>query len=354
MQSLAPTSITRRLVSLSLTFALLAPAAASASSSPIESSASGCPTYDFANLFFEDYFGDKWDNANGSRVIRWAPVDGGGIAGDTVARPFTTGELDVVRSAFAAFDNALDTISFREGAVEQAEITIGWVNLSVRGVDGYWNASSRGSQIRFRATIRLAATSSFLASSDATLRHGVLHELGNVLGLGDIRPNPSFESVQEDSWQPPFGPLTLSEFDRGIVRQLYGESTCRATTPIENTLTVTYDSNGGSAPLGGATSTSIGGILESLATSSRDGYTLAGWFTAASGGTQVTTLVTHGQTANFTLYAQWTENASAETTPTASRRITCTKAKRTRVITAEKPRCPTGWKRIGRPVVVEA
>jgi uncharacterized repeat protein (TIGR02543 family) len=40
----------------------------------------------------------------------------------------------------------------------------------------------------------------------------------------------------------------------------------------------------------------------------RAGYTFAGWYTAASGGTRVTYPYTHGRTSNFTLYARWTAN----------------------------------------------
>lgn len=46
----------------------------------------------------------------------------------------------------------------------------------------------------------------------------------------------------------------------------------------------------------------------------RDGYTFAGWFTAASDGTQITAGEAHNQTTDFTLYAQWTENPVTTTT----------------------------------------
>ncbi|MFZ9892069.1 MAG: InlB B-repeat-containing protein, partial [Ilumatobacteraceae bacterium] len=70
-----------------------------------------------------------------------------------------------------------------------------------------------------------------------------------------------------------------------------------------NSLTVTYDSQSGSAVSDGSTTT--GGTLASLPTTSREGYTFDGWFTAASGGSQLATSSPHGQTADFTLYAQW-------------------------------------------------
>ena len=84
-----------------------------------------------------------------------------------------------------------------------------------------------------------------------------------------------------------------------------------------NPLTVTYDANGGSAPSGGASSTVTGGTLSSLATTTRDGHTFAGWFTASTGGTQVTTSAGHGQTADFTLFAQWTANSAPAVVPAA-------------------------------------
>jgi uncharacterized repeat protein (TIGR02543 family) len=75
-----------------------------------------------------------------------------------------------------------------------------------------------------------------------------------------------------------------------------------------NSLTVTYDSQGGSSIANGTTTVG-GSISSSPGTPTRDGYTFNGWFVASSGGSAITFAYTHGQTANFTLYAQWTANA---------------------------------------------
>ncbi|MFN5370320.1 MAG: InlB B-repeat-containing protein, partial [Bacteroidia bacterium] len=72
-----------------------------------------------------------------------------------------------------------------------------------------------------------------------------------------------------------------------------------------NTLTVTYDSQGGSAVSSGTTITG-GQIISAPGTPTRVGFTFNGWFVASSGGTAISFPYTHGQTANFTLYAQWT------------------------------------------------
>ena len=74
-----------------------------------------------------------------------------------------------------------------------------------------------------------------------------------------------------------------------------------------NTLTVTYDSQLGSAITAGSTTT--GGSIASPDTPSRTGYGFAGWFAEASGGTQISFPFAHGQTSSFTLYAQWTANS---------------------------------------------
>ena len=75
-----------------------------------------------------------------------------------------------------------------------------------------------------------------------------------------------------------------------------------------NTLTVTYNANGGTTPSGGSATTVTGGTVSSLATTSRSGYTFTGWFTQASGGTQITTSAAHNFYGSFPLYARWTAN----------------------------------------------
>lgn len=74
-----------------------------------------------------------------------------------------------------------------------------------------------------------------------------------------------------------------------------------------NTLTVTYNSNGGSSVTDGATTT--GATISSAPTApTRGGYTFAGWYSNVGLSSAVSWPYTHGQTANFTLYAKWTAN----------------------------------------------
>jgi uncharacterized repeat protein (TIGR02543 family) len=72
-----------------------------------------------------------------------------------------------------------------------------------------------------------------------------------------------------------------------------------------NTRTVTFDSNGGSTASPASKQVTFGSSYGTLATTSRTGYSFAGWFTAAVGGTQVTAATIVGTDANHTLYARW-------------------------------------------------
>ncbi|MGA0378807.1 MAG: InlB B-repeat-containing protein [Ilumatobacteraceae bacterium] len=81
----------------------------------------------------------------------------------------------------------------------------------------------------------------------------------------------------------------------------------RAFNGSASLLTVSFDAQGGSAVA--SESSSVGGQISAPSDSTtRAGFTLTGWFTASSGGTAITFPYTHGQTADFTLYAQWTLN----------------------------------------------
>ncbi len=75
-------------------------------------------------------------------------------------------------------------------------------------------------------------------------------------------------------------------------------------TPI--TSTATFDAQGGDAPSTASKSVTYGTAYGALATTARTGYDFDGWFTAASGGTEVTDITTVSATADHTLYAQWT------------------------------------------------
>lgn len=71
------------------------------------------------------------------------------------------------------------------------------------------------------------------------------------------------------------------------------------------TYTISFDANGGS-PTPSSITRKANEAYGTLPTPTRTGYALAGWYTAASGGTKVSS--TTKATANATLYAHWTAN----------------------------------------------
>jgi uncharacterized repeat protein (TIGR02543 family) len=73
--------------------------------------------------------------------------------------------------------------------------------------------------------------------------------------------------------------------------------------------TATFDAQGGSAPSPASKFVTYNAAYGTLATTSRTGYTLDGWFSAPTGGTQVTAGTTVTTASDHTLYAQWTANS---------------------------------------------
>ena len=77
------------------------------------------------------------------------------------------------------------------------------------------------------------------------------------------------------------------------------------------TITVTFNANGGSVSTT-TKSVTYNSTYGTLPTPTRNGYTFLGWFTATSGGTQITssTAVTTTSTTQI-LYAHWQQNDKA-------------------------------------------
>jgi hypothetical protein len=200
---------------------------------------SPCKTYNFKEIFYADYkTGSHWDNSSGHVEITWS-AQGSLIGEEKITRAFSVQEMSWVRSAFQSWDSALHTVSFVEvDTASSPQIVIGYVDLIPSTVQptavGFWTASIVNSS-RQSATIKLKSESKKWFSNSRQFTHTVQHELGNVLGLGDITPTSNLDSVLEDPWQPPYGAKKLSSIDLSLIRQLYGETLCtrkaKATSP---------------------------------------------------------------------------------------------------------------------------
>ena len=106
-----------------------------------------------------------------------------------------------------------------------------------------------------------------------------------------------------------------------------------------NSLTVTYNSNGGSD----VTSSSVdtGASISSAPTApTKTGYTLSGW-SATDGGTVISFPYAHGQTAGFTLYAIWAPNALSITYNSQGGTVVTSGSVNTGASIPEAPTAPT-------------
>ncbi len=74
------------------------------------------------------------------------------------------------------------------------------------------------------------------------------------------------------------------------------------------TPTVSFDANGGSTPTPANKTVTYDGTYGDLATTTRTGYTFAGWFTTKTGTTQVTSATKVTNENDHILYAHWTAN----------------------------------------------
>ena len=100
--------------------------------------------------------------------------------------------------------------------------------------------------------------------------------------------------------------ITISYTEGSETKTCTQAITVNAVTPPTPTeYTITFNGNGGTPSAG--TMSTAGGKLTSLPTATRSGsYSFDGWYTAASGGTQITTAYVFS--ANTTVYAHWTYN----------------------------------------------
>jgi hypothetical protein len=185
-------------------------------------SAEVCPINELSPLFFEEYFpGIKWDNSSGNRVITWT-TNVTKVNSKDITRPFTGEEETWLDLSFGSWDLALDTISFKRVADPvAAEIRVGYVAINN---DGYWTVELENN-FRVSATIEISSVPEFTKFKDGFIE-ATQSEIGNVLGLGDMRESSPLDSVLKDPDTFPYGSLPLSDIDIDLMRQFYGESTC--------------------------------------------------------------------------------------------------------------------------------
>lgn len=126
-------------------------------------------------------------------------------------------------------------------------------------------------------------------------------EVPNGTAIGQM-PTPEKQYYTFTGWYLADGTKVTEDtvFSTGLDQTVYA-------TWTPNTFTLTYNANGGTCSTTTATMT-YSKAIGTLPTPTRDYYTFNGWYTAASGGTQVTAETVFDTDADVTIYAQWTIN----------------------------------------------
>ena len=174
---------------------------------------------DFDKLFFEDYFAVRWNKEN----ITWR------FAEEQLTTAYSEKEYSLIKpsgksitytkKAFQVWDDAVNSINFKQSEnSDNADITIGIVdNIPGRNF-GFWESVwNENNEITY-STIIIEDN-----LGGATFLTTIMHEIGNVLGLGDISPRQDIRSIQEDPFQEDFVGSSLWEFDVQMIKQLYDE-----------------------------------------------------------------------------------------------------------------------------------
>ena len=279
-----------------------------------------CPQYNLQSLFFEEYYGEvKWDNSNAPRTLTWN-VDAQVVGGIQVTRSFSAQEIEWLKLSFNSYDEVLDTIDFQYvNNASNADIQVGVVPNRGNGAldNGYWKVQEVGN-FRASGSIQFVATSPFLESKNGFIE-AAQSEIGNLLGLGDIRESVDVDSVLKDPDTAPFGSLPLSDYDIDVMRQFYGESTCHSAWPK-----------------------SLVAKKEAVAKEIADAKLQAEADADAEVANALNQAAVDSQAA---LEAKLRAEMAAEKKALKKRTITCVKGSAIKKVTAAKPTCPKGYKK---------
>ena len=179
---------------------------------------------------------------------------------------------------------------------------------------GWFTATSGGSQITSSSTVSVIKTQTLYAQWTAKTY------TVNFNGNGGSASKSSMTVTYDSKYGTlPTASRTGYSFDGWFTATSGGSQITSASTVsitatqtlyaqwTAKTYTVNFNGNGGTASKSSMTVT-YDSKYGTLPTASRTGYSFDGWFTAASGGTEVTSSSTVSITATQTLYAQWTPN----------------------------------------------
>lgn len=178
---------------------------------------------DLGTLFAEDYYGAKWKVDYGKvRAITWSAensllqLPGGEFVGATDSLDNYLGEIS---KAFQIWGDSIKSIRFNQtSSGNLADITIAATDVDgPGGLKGYWNSSWDDNKNIIEGTIMFDGED----INDGWLLTTAMHEIGNILGLGDLPDSSQCKSVQEDPFPEQFDAAELWDYDKYLIDQVY-------------------------------------------------------------------------------------------------------------------------------------
>jgi hypothetical protein len=175
----------------------------------------------YNNLFFDDFSDVRWENNIGQEAYTFgfATPENKHLWTDFElqnVREFTNSEQSIVINAMSDWGEALPEVNFiQSDDGNRPDLFFCFGSLDFANSDGQWNYAYNSDHIVTRALIRFD-----VSDTSYDLREVTLHEIGNILGLGDIRPSSSFVSIMEDPI-PNYPSNVLTDFDISMINTIY-------------------------------------------------------------------------------------------------------------------------------------
>lgn len=224
-----------------------------------------------------------------------------------------------ITTLYAHYKAKTFTVTFMDGntKVTTKTVTYGstYGTLPTRSKTGYtfagwYTAASGGTKITASTKVTTAANHTLYARWTAKTITVTFMNGNTVVAIKKVTYGGTYGTL-------PTPPAKAGHIFQGWYTATSGGSLVTAGTKVTNpkdhslytrykavTMTVTFNANGGSCSTKTKTVT-YGSTYGTLPTPTRNGYTFAGWYTAASGGTKVVSTTKVTKTTNHTLYAQW-------------------------------------------------
>ncbi len=186
-----------------------------------------------------------------------------------------------------------------------------WVKAVNPKKTSEFSASASGSRKRIVIRIDVSGPSSVTAGDTATYTCTATYNDSTTAGVTPtwtITSGSSYASINSSGVLTANGTATQRSVTIQASHSYNGSTQTMTKTVTINTksVTISFNANGGSVSPTSQSYTAYGEYGD-LPTPTRTGYTFAGWWTASSGGTQVTTSSTV-PASNTTLWAHWTAN----------------------------------------------